>query len=188
MNDLPEHIRAFVALPLPESIRHELARAQDELRSEFRDVSWTRPEAMHLTLHFFGNVERARLDELIAVLRGVVTRRSVMNLAVRGIGHFGQRVIWAGVSGDVAQLEELAAAVRDAVTGFGSKNEDRRFNAHVTLGRIRMRPERDFAGKLQRWQNTQFGNFRAEHIDLIRSELSPSGSRYSVLASLPLAG
>ncbi|HMJ91036.1 MAG TPA: RNA 2',3'-cyclic phosphodiesterase [Candidatus Acidoferrum sp.] len=181
-------IRAFVAVPIPEHIRAELARMQTEMLPEFRDVSWTRPEAMHLTLHFFGDIDTEKINEVIATLTAATGSRPVMKLSLRGVGNFSQRVIWAGIEGDIEILRELALAIQDSVAKFGSKIEERRFNAHVTLGRVRQRAGRDFNVKLQRWREAEFGSFSADRVELIRSELSPHGSRYTTLAVFPLIG
>src|SRR5262245_11838999 len=52
-----DHWRLFIALPIPESIRREIAGIQDELRKALSEqaVRWTRPEQFHLTLRFFGD-------------------------------------------------------------------------------------------------------------------------------------
>ena len=58
MSDLPEKIRAFVAVRIPETVLAQLASVQQQLKGKFSDVSWTRAEAMHVTLQFLGNVDR----------------------------------------------------------------------------------------------------------------------------------
>jgi RNA 2',3'-cyclic 3'-phosphodiesterase len=182
---LPPQIRAFVAIPIPEAIRSELARTQDDLRLIVRNVSWTRPDAMHLTLHFFGNVETPRLEAVTAALAGIVVERPVVRLRVRAVGEFGGRVLWAGLEAQVAQLKELTAAIRSAVAQLGFEVEKREFNPHVTLGRMR-EPSRNLRNQIAALNERSFGEFTARDVELIRSELSPKGSRYTVLERFAL--
>jgi RNA 2',3'-cyclic 3'-phosphodiesterase len=185
--ELPPLIRAFVAVTVPEDVRAELKIAQDQLRAGLHDVSWTRPEAMHLTLHFFGDVESARLREVRAALAAVTASLAPITLAVRGVGEFGGRVVWAGIYGDVDELKQLAHGIRDAVARLGFAVEKREFNPHVTLGRFRV-PSRAVRTKLAAWHEREFGTFVAADVELIRSELSPHGSRYTVLQHFRLGG
>jgi RNA 2',3'-cyclic 3'-phosphodiesterase len=182
LSDLPPTIRAFVAISIPESRIAALREVQDSLRTQFEDVSWTRPEAMHLTLHFFGNVLSENLDKIRVALADCASRFSPFELSLRGVGSFGNRVIWAGLDGDCQTLKALANEVRDAVSALGAHQEDREFNGHVTLGRFR-RPGRGVGAKLRRFEGLEFGRWRVDHLELIRSELSSNGSRYTVLAS-----
>lgn len=183
--ELPSQIRAFVAIPVPDAVRAKLGSVQEELRTELRDVSWTRPEAMHITLHFFGNVQTAGLDEVIAALGATVAAHSGLRLRVRGVGEFGGRVVWAGLAGDVEPLKQLAGDIRNAMARLGFEIEKREFNPHVTLGRLRI-PSRAVRTKLGTWREHEFGEFTATDVELIRSELSPHGSRHTVLEKFPL--
>ncbi|HWN93955.1 MAG TPA: RNA 2',3'-cyclic phosphodiesterase, partial [Methylomirabilota bacterium] len=118
MNALPERIRSFIAVPVPDSVRAQLKELQQRLKQELDDVSWTRPEAMHLTLQFLGNIESARLPELETSLREATRHFTSFELALGGIGSFGNRVIWIGIKHGVEPLRQLADAVRRAAHPF----------------------------------------------------------------------
>ena len=64
-------LRLFVAIHLPEEVKIAIAATQQELRKLLppQSASWTRPENMHLTMRFLGNVDAVRLDELQQRLR-----------------------------------------------------------------------------------------------------------------------
>jgi RNA 2',3'-cyclic 3'-phosphodiesterase len=180
MNPLPETLRAFVAIRLPESLIAELLAVQSQLKERLENVSWTRPEAMHLTLHFFGSIQSADLPEILDSLEEVTRKHAPFELTARGVGSFGSRVLWAGLEGECAELNKVAQAVRSAVVRFGEHEEDRKFNGHITLGRFRA-PARGLGAKLHPCASHLFGTWQVDHVELIRSELSPNGSRYTTL-------
>ena len=184
MKDLPETIRAFIAVRIPDEVMARLVSVQKQLRRELEDVSWTRPEAMHVTLQFLGNVESARLAELEAALREAATSTAPFGVELAGLGSFSHRVLWAGIVGGAEQLTTLANTLRSAAKGLAGHEEERAFSAHVTLGRCR-RPMPGIARTLQLAGTPQFGGWRVEHFELIRSELLPQGARYTTLRVFP---
>jgi 2'-5' RNA ligase len=185
VSDLPKQVRAFVAVSIPECIRERLATVQQELKGEFTDVSWTRPEAMHITLQFLGNIPSARLPELQVALRQCAGPITSFEAEVSGLGSFNDRVLWAGITCGAQQFGELAGAVRGSAKVLAAHEEERAFNAHVTLGRFRQRG-RGVSKVLRSIPSPQFGEWQVSHFELIRSELSPHGAKYTVLESFPL--
>src|SRR5690349_11728363 len=85
-----ETARLFVALPVAESVKEELRRLQAELRERLPDglVRWTRPEQIHLTLRFLGEVETGRVGDLITAVRGVGDYSATLRLRADGVGVF----------------------------------------------------------------------------------------------------
>ena len=148
------------------------------MENEFSEVSWTRPEAMHLTLHFLGNVKSERLTLLAEALSAAASAHSAFELQLSKPGSFNNRVLWVGVGQGADELTSLAETVRGAGKKFGSQEEDRAFNAHVTLGRFRQRV-RGVDTVLQKIPTLSFTPWRVTTIELIRSELSPKGSCYT---------
>src|SRR5882672_5354975 len=69
-------VRLFVALPVSAAVKEELRRLQTELQERLSGdwVRWTRPEQLHLTLCFLGEVEAGRVEGLIGAVRGVCNR------------------------------------------------------------------------------------------------------------------
>lgn len=127
-------MRLFVAIGLPPELQRHLA----ELRIELPGARWVRPEQLHLTLAFLGEVGEERLEPLCRELAAVsfVPFRLVFDR----LGCFphprSPRVIWIGVS-SCPPLERLATKVRVAVVAGGMALEERSFTAHVTLARLR---------------------------------------------------
>ncbi len=185
MSDLPEKIRAFIAVRIPDSVRAQIGGVQQQLKRGLRDVSWTRPEAMHLTLQFLGEVVSARLAELETVLHDVARGQPRFELALGPLGSFGNRVIWIGLHRGEQPLKKLADGVRRVTGEFAGHEENREFSAHVTLGRIR-RPTQAVNTAMRKVRVPGFEPWNATDFELIRSELSPEGSRYTTLARFEL--
>ena len=185
MSELPPHLRAFVAVRVPDDVIALVTAFQQQLKHELRAASWTRPDAMHLTLQFLGNVSSTGVPALTKGLELVATRHRSFFLALGGTGAFGNRVLWVGVKEGAEPLKQLAEAVGEATKAFTAHQERREFNAHLTLGRLR-EPMRGVSVILRKATCPLFPSWQVRHFEMIRSELSPKGSRYTTLETFPL--
>jgi 2'-5' RNA ligase len=170
-------------------VRARLAAEVERLRPLARDTAWVGAANFHLTLKFLGGVEPARLDAVGAALAEVGRAHVPFELEVRDLGAFPSRsrprVVWAGVADGATMAATLAADVDDALARLGFERESRAFSAHVTLGRVRVpRADPRLAEALR---GGTYGRQGVDHLSLVRSDLSPRGSRYTELAALPLA-
>jgi 2'-5' RNA ligase len=184
-------LRLFVAVNLSPEIRERLAAAQEHLRRARADVSWVRPENMHVTLKFLGETAEERLDPLRLALGAVARAHAPFRLTVAGVGSFGgrvPRVVWVGVTDGAEPLTALARRVEAALDELGFAREKRGFTAHLTLGRVRSpKNVEGLAAGIREIQEERFGAVAAEAFELIRSELRPGGSVYTVLERFALA-
>ena len=188
-------IRLFVAIPIPEPVRKNLAGIQLTLRPFVQPgaVRWTRPDQFHLTLQFLGDVPVQAAERLNESLAEVCAGARPFPLCAKGIGFFpdirSPRVIWVGIEDRETVLAPLQAAVERALAPFAEKPIPDKFLAHATLGRFQ-KYRRHLTEKLvpqaRRLGKECFGDWRAENIGLFRSELSPSGAQYDLLAAFPL--
>jgi RNA 2',3'-cyclic 3'-phosphodiesterase len=191
-----EHsLRLFIALPIPELVKAELTRAQVELRrvAPGDGVRWVKAEQMHLTLSFLGQVESGRVEAVIAAARDACTGLAAFPLRAQEAGFFPEarrpRVVWTGLHDETGALAALQRTVVQAVGKFAEKAEDRPFRPHLTLGRVKsLRPAeaRALAEAVAALSHRSFGEWTADKLAVMRSELHPSGSRYACLAEIPL--
>ena len=189
--------RLFVAIEVPEAVKQELENVQADCRRRLADssVTWTRPENLHLTLRFFGNIETARTTELLTCLHRSCQTFGPLSLSCRRIGFFPPRkrprVLWAGVEDEANCLPEFVRAINVATSGFGENEPEKRFSAHVTLGRIKEIARRDAEAVtelVRKLAEAKFGSWRAKEILLMRSELRSEGARHSILERVVLPG
>lgn len=193
---MPEHLRLFVAIELPEGVRCAIAGAQEEFRGALRRsrVTWARPEHFHLTLKFLGRVEASRSGDLTdSIVRSCEGFRP-LKLSAAGTGFFpnprSPRVVWTGVEDSTAQLADLQLAVEEATSSFTEEKPEGRFHGHVTLSRIKEFARADAEALKQvalRLGDRVYGNWIAHEIVLMRSQLSPHGATYSAVARCSFA-
>lgn len=189
--------RVFAALELPSELQQQLARLQEDLKAAVppRSVRWVRPEGIHLTLKFYGDIDPEVLPDLQAGLGRAAATTAPMLLAVGGTGVFPNAarptVIWAGVSGQIEPLQRLQAAVEREAIPLGFKPEGRGYSPHLTLGRVnaglRAGDGRRLMAALAAERERQLGSFKPEHLSLMNSELKPGGSVYTQLYRASLA-
>ena len=188
--------RLFIALTIPENVKTEIEKAQSELRRALpKDcVRWTKREQFHLTLKFLGNVDAQRVEPLADAVRKACQGFAMLDLRAERIGFFPDlrmpRVVWVGVGDQRQQLPRLQGAVEAAARDFSAEESSERFTGHVTLGRIKTigRPETEVLARLASGlAATFFGAWRADKIEIMRSQLSPDGARHTTLTTIPLA-
>lgn len=191
-NTTPQHIRMFVAILTPKDIQSGMEQAQAELRraaSQAR-VSWTKQ--FHLTLKFLGDVEAGRVEPLTEALRRACLGFAPLAMRAERIGFFPDpsrpRVVWAGVRDQLGELPRLQVAVEAAAREFTTEEPDKQFTGHITLGRIKaitLRDGESLAKAASGMAERFFGEWQAARIELMRSELSATGARYTCVATIP---
>jgi len=182
-------VRAFFAVPLAGEPRDALARAIEVLRGRRGGdlVRWVRPENLHLTLRFLGDVEAEGIGALLGAVRDAVAGARACRCHLAGVRGFPSaaraRVVAAGVEPE-SPLAALNERVEAAVVSRGVAAEPRRFRAHVTLGRALRAPLRG----LDLDCPIAHPLLPVDRVVLYRSDLSPDGARYTSLGELPLGG
>jgi 2'-5' RNA ligase len=190
------HLRLFVAIGLPEEPKAQMAAAQAELRRGLPQVgvTWTRPEQLHLTLKFLGNVEGEQVEALIEQLRSVGGRFPPLQLRAEGVGAFPNlqfpRVIWAGLKDACGKLELAQREIEVVCRDFSPNEPEKEFTGHVTLGRVKRLKPREIqilSKLLSGVADRHFGEWTASGFDLMRSELSSEGARHTRVATFAFA-
>jgi len=193
MNDR-KPIRTFLAIELPPGIKYLIEGIKERLMSELKGIRWTRPEGMHLTLKFFGDVFQDDVDRISEVVERNVRDIAPMGLNVGSPGAFPSlekpRVLWLGIGGDVQRLEVLQAAIERDLEECGFPGEKRTFKPHLTLGRARSRVRIISGAEALIGGIEELGVFRfdARELILFESELKPHGAVYRKLAAFPFGG
>ncbi|MFJ2027673.1 RNA 2',3'-cyclic phosphodiesterase [Streptomyces sp. NPDC087897] len=129
--------RVFLALAPPDDAKDELARALRPAYAAHPRMRWNRIEDWHITLAFLGELPVSAVPPLMPPLAGLAAGRAPLRLALRGGGHFDERVVWSGVTGDLDELHRLASDVRALVRECGVLLPERTFRPHLTLARSR---------------------------------------------------
>ena len=186
-----DRIRAFIAIPLPREVIDRARRLQQQLRQEGLRMRWVRPEAIHLTLKFLGDIDRSWIAGIEKALEATAGSSGTMALAAKGIGVFPTvkktRVLWMGISGETPLLFECHRNLDAQLAPLGFTPGKRRFNAHLTLARAkgRLDPHR-LVRCLEIIGGFEAVPFAARQITLYQSDLRPDGAVYTRLVSKDL--
>jgi RNA 2',3'-cyclic 3'-phosphodiesterase len=168
----------------------ELRAASAKLAPRSR-IAWVTAERLHITVRFIGHVDEARADKIRAVLAPPLTL-DPFDLTIAGVSTFPPkglpRVVWAGLTGGSAELSEIESTVSERLVRAGVPREQRPYNPHLTLARVRdaagLRPA-SFAGG---FGEIGLGSTSVDAITLFESRLSPKGPTYAALARTLLVG
>lgn len=190
-------IRAFVAVLLADAVREAIAATVARLRPLGSAVAWVPPANLHITLQFLGDQSEERLAEAEGALADAAAASVPMDVTFHGIGAFPglerPRILWVGLARGALETRQLQARVADALAARGFPREERPWHPHLTIGRVHdERRWRREAGPplrhaLAEAATTTFGTQRVAEVALMRSDLSPTGARYTVRRAIGLS-
>ena len=201
-------IRAFLAVELSQELRAGLATVQQELKRRIEPelkrgtrISWAQPASIHLTLKFLGDMDEQVIDPLRIAVEQAIGSRVAMTVPLERLGVFphpqSPRVLWVGPSenwekgAEAKRIAEIHDAIDEVCEGLSFLREARLFSPHLTLARIKM-GERHVgvalakSGVLDR--PVSLGSLAVGSVVLMQSELKPTGSVYTKLWKVELAG
>jgi 2'-5' RNA ligase len=166
----------------------EIAKVRSALQEAKGDIRWTRVEGLHLTLKFLGDIDRSQVESILQVLHETTRERPALHLVAQGLGAFPNlrrpRILWVGLSGE--GLKELSEAVETGLMPLDFPPEEREFNPHLTLGRVRSPRGWDrVLTVLKEHEHALFGESIVDQVTLYQSNLRPDGAVYTPLGSVP---
>ncbi|MBM3298934.1 MAG: RNA 2',3'-cyclic phosphodiesterase [Deltaproteobacteria bacterium] len=181
-----EEIRSFIAIEVPQEAKAFLEKVSTELKRTRADVKWVRPEGIHLTLKFLGQVRMDLIAVLERELAPVFAEFTPFEIQIAGLGAFPglgrPRVVWAGLTEPFGALPLMAGRLDEKLERFGFSREKRPFSPHLTLGRVRSNSGLAAMVETVRQQmDIQGPKFTADHAILFQSILKPSGAEYRAL-------
>jgi 2'-5' RNA ligase len=185
-------MRLFVALSLPAKERERIFRQARPLRDAGFPVRWIEVGLFHLTLKFLGEVHPQRVDQATKILDRVASGTSVFDVRLSGVGAFptlrSPQVLWLGADPSPA-LRCLKHDVEWGLAEAGFTRETRAFHPHLTLGRTPGEVEPGAFRSLEEVAAgiTYEGHFVARKLDLMSSELSRQGPRYTIVSRSDLS-
>jgi len=184
-------VRLFLAINLPDATRGVVWRATAPLRAAAPSVAWVREGLYHFTVKFLGECSAVRTAQVQVAVAQVAARHTPVTMQLQGAGAFPNfrrpRVVWIGTA-DARGMERLSSEVDEAMQVLGFPRETRAFTAHLTVGRVKRELDRNEGVALERAAHAvDLGAFAsAASVDLMASELSPSGPQYRVVARCAL--
>jgi 2'-5' RNA ligase len=187
-------IRSFLAFELPDDIKTIVTRVSGEIRKSPLDVRWVRPEFIHLTVVFMGDIESEQIPSMGESLGAVCSQHSPFTISLKPMGCFpntrNPRVIWLGIDGDLERMSRFRDDLQHALSPFGIKEEERAFRPHLTLGRFKKPGKRqtELEQLLAKYRELPSPVRTLSDLVLFRSDLKPGGAVYTKMTSWPLSG
>lgn len=192
--------RVFIAIELPSPILVKIAELQERMKSNLPSglVRWVRPEGIHLTLKFLGEVPVAQIEAISESMQAACSSHAPFTFSVGGMGCFPDlrrpNVVWVGVEEPSGALSRLHDDIERAMAPLGFPPEGRKFSPHLTLGRVKggRLDSPAGAGALQALGDSvararvSLGQVQATSVSLMRSDLLPGGAVYTELATAEL--
>jgi len=184
-------IRSFIAIEIPSDIQSELRKALNHFKNLTGKISWAKPEGIHITLKFLGDIQEALIEALQDKLERLAADYQAFPLVLTGIGAFPNttypRVIWVGIQDASGSLIKMQQRLEKDLQPLGFDPEERDFSPHLTLGRVKsLQSKGEFLRKINTFPKFSVNTFVAEKVNLMKSQLTPSGAIYTALVSVPL--
>jgi RNA 2',3'-cyclic 3'-phosphodiesterase len=184
-------IRAFIAIEIPPALREQIAVQSLALKKALPvGIRWAAPQNIHLTLKFLGDIAPTSLPNLNHALAAITAQQTTFDISVGGFGVFpspkSPRILWIGIQ-PPPDLAHLHRAIETTCARLGYPPEEKPFNPHLTLGRLRDQADMtSLRPALQQIQIGPLGQITVSSLTLFRSDLRPQGPIYAPLAHFPL--
>ena len=181
-------MRAFIAIDLPTNIKNKLSKIQDKLKDNFAQINWVKPQNLHLTLKFLGEITSEQSSAINRIIAEISQTIIPFKIKLDDLGAFpnlhNPRIIWVGISQDV-YAQQIAELLETKIADIGIAKGSHPFAAHITIGRIKSPIlGSDLENELRKIkENTIFADleFQTQGFTLFKSTLGPGGPTYTVL-------
>ena len=167
-----------------EGVIRRLAEVQGMLANTSADLKLVKPQNIHLTVRFLGNISLSMVDAVYEEMKQVSF--SPFEVELRDLGAFPRlsrpRVIWAGIKKGANELVNVFEQLEPRLRGLGFKPDTKGFSPHLTIARVRSgRNKVQLIKVVRELENYDFGAVKAECLRLKKSVLTPRGPIYTIL-------
>jgi 2'-5' RNA ligase len=186
-------MRIFIAIPLPSTIKEQLARDTALLQPKIKDgVRWVPNQNIHLTLRFLGESNDIQVQRLTNVMT-LIAALPVFDITANHYGVFpawkAPATIWLGIEKN-EDLENLHNSIETLVQDCGFRPEKKAFQPHLTLARVKHNPSTNTISQIRHTFEPATTSitvpFQVNHVVLFQSILRPQGALYQALHTVAL--
>ncbi len=187
-------IRTFVAVEIPADIRQRAVALVERLKAAGAKVRWTDAATVHWTMNFLGDVPDAEIPAICSEVIAAAKPFRPFDLEVRGVGAFPgvsrPRTIWLGGGEGNEAMRYLHAALERHLATLGFRPEARRFQPHLTLGRVRDSSSGlpELAELIRKHADYVAGTMTVDEVVVFSSRLEPTGAVHERLGGGALEG
>ncbi len=169
--------RLFIGLELPDHQQQQLAR----LTTDLPGARWHLPQDLHITLRFLGQTDTESQRAVSQLLEN--TTATPFSLQICGLGHFKQRILWAGLT-HADPLFALNKQLNEDLQALNLNADMHDYHPHITLARIKAGHEQALRDYLQTHRQLNLPSWTVKHLSLFESRLHEQG-QYQVLERYP---
>lgn len=178
--------RTFISIDVNDEVLNSLKPIQDDLRDTGADLKLVRPQNIHMTLRFLGDVSKSRLEVIEEAIEGI-TDFEPFEINLEGLGVFPEpsyiRVVWAGVSKGSDELCEVKESLESNLSSHGFSEDDKDFTPHFTIARVKSGKAKDKLNSIvEETSDEFFGSVFVDSVELRKSELTSEGPVYSTIS------
>jgi 2'-5' RNA ligase len=179
--------RLFISLNVPSATTGKIEELIEKLEKDYPRIRWAKESALHITLHFLGNLDAENEKNVKLAMQSVAGKfHEPFRFSLNGLGGFpgwqNPRVIYVGCSQiNGKSVYTLHKMLTDQLAQLGIATDKRVWQPHITIGRVK---DRALNGFNRKWQKEEI--FTVSTFELMESNLTPTGARYNVVASYRL--
>ena len=183
-------VRTFLAIPVPDSVASKKNMLYSTLEDSPAYIHWVKNSQLHLTVKYFGNTPESSFDKIINQVKTVTEKFSPFNLVIEDTGCIPvverPRVLYMGVKGNKASLEDLVSKIEERMNSLGFPRNEKKYFPHVTVAKIKYPQKHTPNIKIFMRSSYDSIEFTVNRLQLFSSELLPSGTIYTLLQTFPL--
>jgi 2'-5' RNA ligase len=185
-------IRCFIAIELSQEIKETLGKIESELQKSVSGVKWVKPDNIHLTLKFLGNVDEGTVENIKKIMNEVAKDAKPFKMKLSQAGAFPSpsrpRVIWVGIDDENKKSSHSVNLIEEKVSSLGIEKENRAFHPHLTLARVKFLKDKSSVQNAFVSLKVPSTEMTAAKITLFQSKLTPQGSIYTALHEVGFGG
>jgi 2'-5' RNA ligase len=185
-------MRLFAAIDIEPQVQDRIERVQQRLKRDLKlyekEVRWVRPEQLHLTLKFLGDVRDSVIPQVCDVMTQTAAEYQGFDLRIQGLGVFGRpaRVVWAGCEVP-PELIKIQTRLESEFKNIGWDKENRPFAGHLTICRVKNAAAgRSLAKAVEAYADELFGSVSIDQLVLYESQLGRTGPEYNTVCTASL--
>jgi RNA 2',3'-cyclic 3'-phosphodiesterase len=184
-------VRIFIAVEISPGAKAKLTSLEEALKKTNADVKWVKPDNIHITLKFLGDVPGEDIEKINKAVQVAVAGLKSFKISFCQVGGFpslkNPRVIWVGVEEGREELSKISQVIDREITRLGFSPEERVFIPHLTIGRVRTHKNiKELAQTIEKYKSDDFGQGLMNKVLVMESKLSPAGPTYSVVKEVRL--
>jgi 2'-5' RNA ligase len=183
--------RIFVAIDIPEEARAAIADYIDKFIIDFPRIkmSWERPEKLHFTVRFLGDIDEKQLEEVCDVSEAVANAIKPFSVRIVETGVFphykSAKVLWLGPKQGSEEMVKINSEIETGLGHSGFIAEKRKFHPHLTIARVRDYEKTRTLVRVHRQRQFEPILFTATGITVYESKLQKTGSEYFPVRFFP---